>query len=74
VKHAKATQIVLSLRKDGGPLLEICDNGQGFDPSQSFPDHLGLHSMRERAERLQGRFEVESEPGQGTAIRVWLPV
>ncbi len=73
VKHAKATEIKLALHNANGLTLEIRDNGRGFDPGQSFPGHLGLRSMRERVERLQGRFEVESKPGQGTTVRVWLP-
>ena len=70
VKHAKAGQLELSLTDKNGLTLEIKDDGQGFDPQQSFPGHLGLHSMRERAEKLGGNFSIESTPGQGTTIRV----
>lgn len=71
VKHAKAGRIDLRLAcQDGWLALEIKDDGQGFDPQQSFPGHLGLRSMRERVERLGGHFELESAPGQGTTIRV----
>jgi len=70
VKHAKAGQLELSLIDKNGLTLEIKDDGQGFDPQQSFPGHLGLHSMRERAEKLGGNFSIESTPGQGTTIRV----
>jgi PAS domain S-box-containing protein len=70
VKHAKASRIEISLVSTEGLSLEIKDNGQGFDPQQSFPGHLGLHSMRERAEKLGGRFELISTPSQGTTIRV----
>jgi signal transduction histidine kinase len=69
VKHAKASRVVLSLNSENGLILEIKDNGQGFDTSRSFPGHLGLHSMRERVEKLGGSFEVESTPGLGTTIR-----
>ncbi|GAB4458123.1 MAG: hypothetical protein Fur0044_51360 [Anaerolineae bacterium] len=54
--------------------LEIKDDGQGFDPQSSFSGRLGLHSMRERTEKLGGRFELASQSGQGTTVRVWLPV
>ena len=47
--------------------------GIGFDSSGSFPGHLGLESMRERAERLGGTLEVESRPGNGTRILVRVP-
>ena len=40
----------------------------------AFPGHLGLRSMRERAERLGGSIAVESAAGMGTKIRAWVPV
>ncbi|HLF29124.1 MAG TPA: PAS domain S-box protein [Anaerolineae bacterium] len=75
VKHARATQVMLRvdcLKESGLIVLEIKDNGRGFDTQDSFPGHLGLHSMRERAEKVGGQFEVESSPGAGT--RVWVRV
>ncbi len=74
VKHAKAGQIVLTLNSVDGLMLEIKDDGRGFYPQQAFPGHLGLHSMRERAEKLGGRFELESVLGRGTTIRVKMPI
>jgi signal transduction histidine kinase len=74
VKHANATQIKLCVSQaDTMVLLEIHDNGKGFDPGGKFPGHLGLQSMRERTERLDGTFTIESAPGQGTHIRVQIP-
>jgi signal transduction histidine kinase len=55
-------------------ILEICDDGIGFDPTGNFPGHLGLHSMRERIERLGGTLAVESAPGKGTEISAWMPI
>jgi signal transduction histidine kinase len=73
-KHAQATQVHLSLSgSDGESILEIRDNGIGFDPGGSFPGHVGLHSMEERATHLGGRLEVESAVGHGTRIRVRIP-
>ena len=73
-KHAQATQVHLSLSgSDGESILEIRDNGIGFDPGGSFPGHVGLHSMEERATRLGGRLEVESAAGRGTRIRARIP-
>ncbi len=74
-KHARATRVDLSLRESAGQFeLEIADNGIGFDASQTFPGHLGLRSMRERAVSLGGHLEVSSVPGQGTRIRVTVPL
>ena len=70
VKHAKASRVDLRLTNADGLTLEIKDNGQGFDPQQAFPGHLGLHSMQERAEKSGCHFELESGPGHGTTIRV----
>ncbi len=75
VKHARATQVQLSLaREDGCVRLVVQDNGRGFDASGSFPGHLGMHTMRDRAERLGGTFEITSAPGEGVRIVVCVPV
>ncbi len=74
VKHARATKIGVTLaRQDDALVLEIADNGQGFDPSGEFPGHLGLRSMKERARDIGGELEVESEPGEGTTVRLTVP-
>jgi signal transduction histidine kinase len=52
----------------------ITDDGRGFDTSQSFPGHLGLRSMSERATRLGGTMEIDSAPGKGTRVKVKLPI
>ena len=69
VKHAHATQVNLIL---GHPheriCLEVSDNGVGFDLLEDYPGHLGLKSMRERAEQCNGQLQIESAPGQGTKV------
>jgi signal transduction histidine kinase len=75
IKHAHASAVVLRLaRQEREVILEISDDGKGFDPTKTFPGHLGLHSMRERSARIGGTFAVESTPGQGTRIRVRMPL
>jgi signal transduction histidine kinase len=75
VKHARAGQVDLRLvQEDGGLVLEVRDDGLGFDPSGSFPGHLGLQSMRERAATQGGTLDVDSTPGRGTRIRAQIPV
>ena len=54
-------------------MLEIRDNGRGFDTSASFPGHLGLHSMNERVTKLGGTFQIESIEGKGTVICIHIP-
>jgi PAS domain S-box-containing protein len=74
IKHARAENVGLLLEQETeGTMLEVRDDGIGFDPSGSFPGHLGLKSMRERAERLGGTLEVESRLGNGTRILVRVP-
>ena len=75
VKHAGARRVMLNLSQFGANVvLEIEDDGAGFDPTAVFPGHLGLHSMRERARRLGGTLEIKSAPDRGTSVRVSLPI
>ena len=72
VKHARATQTVVTLRLGEMVRLTVADNGAGFDPSAVTADHLGLKIMRERADAIHAKFSVYSEPGEGTQISaVW---
>jgi signal transduction histidine kinase len=74
VKHAQATRVRLSLSEDSERVtLEIQDDGIGFDPNQSHPGHLGLHTMRERAQRLGGGLRIDAAPGRGVHIAAHLP-
>ncbi len=72
-KHAQASRIDVTLSEhDGGVMVEIADDGGGFDasgPQPAPPGHLGLLVMRERAEQSAGWFSVESRPGVGTTVR-----
>jgi signal transduction histidine kinase len=75
VKHAQAHHVRLAMAcGEENVHLEITDDGVGFDPCALFPGHLGLQSIRERVERLGGTVEIDSAPGQGTRVRVVLPV
>ena len=75
VKHARASAVALRLtEQENGILLEVRDNGRGFDPTSSFPGHLGLRSMQERIAKAGGTLAIESDPGQGTCIRVRVPL
>lgn len=81
VKHARASQIDIHLEKnvDGMVRLTIQDNGVGFEPPQDClklvrEGHLGLAGIRERAEAIGGRAEIDSAPGQGTRVRISVPL
>jgi len=73
-RHAAATTCRVSLfldEQDG--VLEVDDDGRGFDPSRATGPGQGLGNLRERARALGGRAEIDSTPGQGTTIRVTIP-
>lgn len=74
VKHARATEVALSLDSCEGQItLEVQDNGLGFDTQREYPGHLGLKTMQERVAKLGGTLEIESEPGRGTLLRASIP-
>jgi signal transduction histidine kinase len=75
VKHARATSVELTLAATDHDLtITIRDDGVGFDATGSFPGHLGLRSMRERATRLGGTFDIQSEPTRGTTLTATVPL
>jgi signal transduction histidine kinase len=75
VKHAQAGQLDLRLyRSNESIVLEISDDGVGFDPTTAFPGHLGLHSMHERANSLGGTLAIHSAPGNGTRVCAQFPL
>ena len=81
MKHSQATRVEVRLEavQDWVSLI-ISDNGIGFDPqvvlarNDSTRFSTGFRGMRERTEVLHGQFEVQSEPGSGTRIFVFLPL
>lgn len=76
-KHARATACRIRLaRKDGDLEISVEDDGRGFDPLDVDDARrgLGLVGMRERAALLDGRVALESTLGEGTRVRVRLPV
>jgi signal transduction histidine kinase len=75
-RHAGAAAARVTLRpKDGGLLLAVRDDGVGFDSARpGRVRSLGLASMRERVQLVNGTFDVESAPGRGTTVIAWVPV
>jgi len=73
LKHARAKRFAVRLHSEAGRmLLEVEDDGIGFDPDApgARSHRLGLTSMEERAHRLGGTLEIRSAPGSGTTVRL----
>jgi len=74
IRHADAKEILVRLRYDEKELsLEVKDDGRGFDATKAtaiVSGHFGLLGLRERANKLQGRLRIESQPADGTLIAV----
>jgi two-component system nitrate/nitrite sensor histidine kinase NarX len=75
VRHARASKIRLTLTRDqSGYRASLSDNGVGFIiGAAEGSNHYGLKGMKERAEKLGGTLAIESAPGKGTRIDVWIP-
>ena len=77
-KHAAATNVLVATRLDGTDwILEVRDDGRGFDTgavAARGQRNFGLQFMRERAELVGARFEVQSRPEAGTVVRVAIPL
>jgi signal transduction histidine kinase len=76
VRYAQASQVDVSIEHHGHALrLEVRDNGCGFDTTKiAEKESFGLLGMRERALALGGELEICSTLGQGTLIRVTIPI
>jgi len=74
LKHSGATTALVRVQPQAEQvLIEIRDNGQGFDTDAGHPGHFGLDSMRSRATEIGGRLTIVSAPGLGTVVRVRVP-
>ncbi len=73
-KYAKATHADITLQNnDDQVIIEVSDNGQGFDTDKVATTSHGLAGMRHRVEAAGGQLFIESSPGKGTHIRANLP-
>ncbi|MGY1736645.1 GAF domain-containing protein [Geodermatophilus sp. SYSU D00684] len=73
-RHGHAYHVGVRLHADGSTvILEVVDDGVGFEPDAEYPGHLGLRSMRERAAALGGTVRITSSFGAGTRVRVTVP-
>jgi signal transduction histidine kinase len=73
VKHAEATELEIRISTTRTLVLMIQDNGKGFQVSREYPG-FGLKGIRERSRSLDGTCEIKSSPGNGTMIKVEIPL
>lgn len=76
-RHAGAHHATLSLRRESGhALLDVVDDGHGFDLAEAMARRpgMGLFSMRERLALVGGSLDVTTEPGRGTHVRARVPL
>ena len=75
IKHAQATQVLISLVEcDGVFEMSIADNGKGITTTGSVANRFGLKTMRERAKQLDAHFVIDSAAETGTRITITLPL
>jgi signal transduction histidine kinase len=73
LKHSAAVRIQVRFRSKPGQLVvEVDDDGKGFEPGQV--NLSGLLGLEDRIEALGGRIEIASAPGNGTRLRAHLPL
>ena len=74
-KHAGATRVQVIVRcSDEYLVVQIADNGRGFDESAAHPGHYGLAGIAEQAQMIGGHFVVQTSPGQGALIAIRAPL
>lgn len=76
IKHANASEVRIVLQwRDNAVWLEVADNGRGFQTATpGARQGNGLVNMRTRLQRAGGRLDVHSQPGQGTQVKIVMPV
>jgi len=75
-QHAQAQHVWITLsRDDHGMQVKMWDDGVGFDPTTQTDNegHYGLVGLQERAHLIKGRLIIESQPGAGTTLHLFLP-
>ena len=75
VRHAQATEVRFRISSEAGVVrLTVKDNGRGLPTTPPADGMDGVANLRARCGKLGGRFEIHSEPGQGTTICVSIPI
>lgn len=75
LRHAKADSIKVEAETDGRELsIRVIDDGCGFDIDDVPADRFGVKGIRERAAMIGGHAQIESTLGQGTSVRIRIPL
>ena len=80
IKHAGASLMKLSLERSAEHLeIVVADNGEGFileekKESRFKNDGFGLFAVKEKVHNLKGEFRIQSKPGKGTTIKIFIPL
>ena len=73
-KHARAGQVTVTLALgDGGTVLTVRDDGQGFDPGMVPEGHVGLRLLRDLVQEHHADLSIDSVPGEGSTVRLVVP-
>jgi signal transduction histidine kinase len=74
-KYAEASEATIVLKNyENHVIVEVADNGKGFDTQRIHPSTHGLAGMRHRVEAARGKLTISSTPGRGTRLSAMLPV
>jgi signal transduction histidine kinase len=72
-RHSGALNVRVTLRSEGDEIVaEVLDDGRGFDPGTA--PGVGFRSMRERAAAIGSKLQIDSQVGQGTRVRLRVPI
>lgn len=74
LRHAKATKVIVTFKQNPKNIvLRITDDGKGFDIKNIDETGLGFSSMRDRTEKINGKFKIASKLGGGTVVTITIP-
>ncbi|MEP7143570.1 MAG: ATP-binding protein [Ferruginibacter sp.] len=73
LKHSGCSQIKIVLADEpGGLSVNVSDDGKGFDIDNLHSDGIGLNNMKRRIHMVGGEFDLQSEPGKGTSLQMFI--
>ena len=74
IHHSACRTVDIRITTQPALRIDIIDDGHGFDPTAEYENHLGLKSMRERADACNGHFEIISSPDHGTHVFIEIAI